>query len=62
MRKVPTLFERDWRGDKFRVVDKVNPECEWVMRGEGLPTRKYDGTAVLVENGELWCRYDAKGG
>ena len=62
MKKVPTLFERDWTGDKSRVLDRVNPACDWVMRGEGVPTRKFDGTAVLVEGQKLFVRYDAKKG
>ena len=62
MKKVPTLFERDWNGDKSRVLDRVNPACDWVMRGEGVPTRKFDGTAVLVEGQKLFVRYDAKKG
>ena len=53
MRKVPTLFERDWKGDRSRVTDQINPVCAWVFNGEGVATRKFDGTAVLIENGEL---------
>lgn len=62
MRKIPTIFERDWNGDKSRVLDKRVPECEWVFEGEGVATRKFDGTAVMIQNGELWVRYDAKNG
>ena len=45
MQKIPTLFERDWTGDRSRVLDKVNPEAAWVLAGEGVATRKRDGTA-----------------
>lgn len=62
MKKIPTLFVRDWQGDRSRVLDEVTPGCEWVLAGEGTPTRKRDGTAVLVQNGQLWRRYDAKRG
>ena len=62
MKKIPTLFERDWNGDKSRVTEQTNPLCQWVIDGEGVATQKYDGTACLIENGELWCRFDAKNG
>jgi hypothetical protein len=62
VKKIPTIFERDWTGDKSRVTDVCNPEALWVFQGEGVATRKYDGTAVLVEDGVLYCRYDAKNG
>lgn len=62
MKKVPSIFKRDWKGDKSRVTSEINPECLWVFRGEGIPTRKFDGTAVRILNGELWVRFDAKNG
>jgi hypothetical protein len=62
VKKIPTLFERDWDGDLSRVTDVVNPVCRWVIDGEGVATRKWDGTAVLIKGGELFCRYDAKNG
>jgi hypothetical protein len=62
MKKIPSIFVRDWKGDKSRVTDECNPETLWVFNGEGVATRKYDGTAVLVEDGVLYCRYDAKNG
>ena len=62
MRKIPTIFQRDWAGDKSKVIYVRNDECLWVFSGEGVPTRKFDGTAVLVENGQLFVRYDAKHG
>jgi hypothetical protein len=62
MKKIPTLFERDWSGDRSRVTEKVNPLSQWVVNGDGIATQKYDGTACLIENGELWVRFDAKNG
>lgn len=46
MRKIPTLFVRS--ADRRMVVDEVTPGCEWVLAGEGRPTRKIDGTCILV--------------
>jgi hypothetical protein len=40
MQKIPTIFERDWNGDRSRVIDKPNPACDWVFRGEGCATRR----------------------
>jgi hypothetical protein len=61
LKKIKSLFERDYQGDR-RVIDRVVPGAEWVAAGEGLATRKFDGTAVLVQGGRLFKRYDAKGG
>lgn len=47
MKKIPTLFKRDPE-DMKRVLPEVNPECQWVLDGEGIATRKYDGTCVLI--------------
>ncbi len=64
MRKIPTLFVRDWEGSKGRyVTDELTPGLEWVLAGEGVPTRKYDGTAIMVDaNGGLWARREVKPG
>jgi len=62
MKKIPSLFERDWDGDRSRVLPVVNPEAQWVIDGEGIPTRKRDGTAVLIRDGKMYARYDAKKG
>ena len=58
MKKIPTLFERDWAGDKSKVLPGV-PKVD--LTG-AVATRKFDGSAVLVENGKLYRRYDAKHG
>lgn len=62
MKKIPTLFERDWAGDKSRVVDKVHPGCEWVTLGEGIATRKLDGTSCLIRHGHLYKRRELSAG
>ena len=61
MKKIPTLFVRD-RGT-HRVTDEVTPGCEWVLAGEGVATRKYDGTCVMLDgNGKWWARREVKAG
>lgn len=62
MRKIPTIFERDWDGDRSRVLDKPVAGCEWVFAGEGVATRKYDGTSCLVKDGKLYRRHAVKAG
>ncbi|GHJ12857.1 hypothetical protein [Micromonospora sp. AKA38] len=62
MRKIPTLFRRDPE-DRRRVLDEVDPECRWVLDGEGVATRKYDGTCVLLDtDGTWWARREVKPG
>jgi len=60
MKKIPTMFERDWEGTRL-VIDKLAPGCEWVLV-EGLATEKIDGTSCLVRDGKLYKRYDCKKG
>ena len=60
MKKIPTLFERDWNGDRSRVVDQVHSGCEWVLAGEGWGTRKMDGTCCMVRSGRLYKRRELR--
>lgn len=62
MKKIPTMFERDWLGDKSRVIDKIHPGCEWARAGEGIATRKLDGTSCLVRDGKLYKRREVRDG
>jgi len=61
MKKIPSLFQRNYDGDR-RVRDEVVPGSEWVIAGEGVATRKWDGMAVMVKDGIAYKRYDAKVG
>jgi hypothetical protein len=62
MRKIPTLLKRDPE-DMKRVLPEVNPECQWVLDGEGIATRKYDGTCVMLDgSGDWWARREVKPG
>lgn len=62
MNKIQTIFERDWEGYYSRVTDKVVPGCEWVLEGEGVATRKYDGTCVMFDGEKWWARREVKDG
>lgn len=64
MKKIVSLFARnfDTAVDDRKVRDEVMPAAAWVAAGEGVATRKWDGMAVLVKDGALFKRYDAKRG
>jgi hypothetical protein len=61
MKKTPSLFMRNYDGDRL-VRDEIVPGSEWVVQGEGVATRKWDGTCCMVRDGKLYKRYDAKKG
>lgn len=58
MRKITSLFKRDYDGTRL-VYDEVVPGAEWVLAGEGVATRKFDGTCCMVRGGRLYKRFDA---
>ncbi|MDB5470581.1 MAG: hypothetical protein JWR84_2141 [Caulobacter sp.] len=62
MKKIPTLFDRDWTGDRSRVVATINPPCQWVIDGEGVATRKIDGACARVLGGVLYRRRELRQG
>lgn len=61
MQKIISLFQRNYDGDRL-VRDEITPGAEWVINGEGIATRKWDGTCCMIQNGVLYKRYDAKKG
>lgn len=65
MKKIPTLYVRDPE-DRRYVTDEVTRGCEWVLVGEGVPTRKCDGTCIRVQNDSeayaIWARREVKPG
>lgn len=56
MKKIPTLFIRD-PGNPLRVMNQVNSACEWVVKGEGVATRKWDGQPLRLHDGYWFKRY-----
>jgi hypothetical protein len=64
MRKIVSLFARnfDTAFDDRKVRDEIMPAAQWVADGEGVATRKWDGMAVLVKDGAVYKRHDAKNG
>lgn len=62
MKKIPTIYLRDPE-DRAHVTDEINPECQWVFDGEGVATRKFDGTCVKKSRtGMWWARREVKKG
>lgn len=63
MKKIPTLFEREFANHRVvKVTDKVTPGMEWVLEGKGVATIKLDGACCAIIDGKLYKRYDAKRG
>lgn len=63
MRKIPTLFEREFSDHKVvKVLNKVTPGMEWVLAGDGVATVKFDGSCCAIIDRGLYKRYDAKKG
>ena len=63
MKKIPTLFVRNFEeGGDRQVRDEIHPEAAWVAAGEGVATRKFDGTCCMVKDGGLYRRFEAKAG
>jgi hypothetical protein len=61
MKKIISLFQRDYEGNRL-VRPEIVPGAEWVLLGEGVATRKWDGTCCLVRGGRLYKRYEVKPG
>lgn len=63
MKKIPTLFKREFEGHKIvGITDEVTEGMEWVLEGKGVATVKVDGSCCAIIDGELYKRYDAKNG
>ena len=62
MKKIPTLFLRDFDRDPRYVTREPNPACGWVFEGEGIPTRKADGTCMMFDGTTWWARREVKPG
>jgi hypothetical protein len=57
MKKIISLFQRNYDGDRL-VRDEVVPGAEWVLAGEGVATRKYDGVCTMVRDNVLYKRLE----
>ena len=64
MKKIPTLFEREYKDHKVVGIKPTlsSPDLQWVLDGEGEATLKIDGSCCAVIDGLFYRRYDAKKG
>ena len=62
MKKIPTIFVRDMSSQPALLTTEVTSGCEWVLAGEGVATRKYDGMCCAMIDGDLWKRREVKPG
>jgi hypothetical protein len=56
MKKIISLFKRN-RGGDWAVYNELAQGAEWVRNGEGMATRKYDGACCMIQDGNLFKRY-----
>lgn len=61
MQKIISVFQRNYDGDRL-VRDEVVPGAEWVLAGEGMATRKWDGVCCMIEAGVFYRRFELKSG
>lgn len=61
MKKIKTIFKRNPENMR-EILPEVTPGCEWVFEGEGVATRKYDGSCCMVRDGKLYKRREVKEG
>lgn len=59
MNKTPSVFLRNFE-NMHEMTREVNPLCQWVLDGEGVPTRKYDGSCVMRGDMQWWARREVK--
>jgi len=61
MKKIPTIFKRNPYNMR-EILNEMHKDCAWVFAGEGVPTRKYDGTCCMIKNGSMLKRRELKKG
>lgn len=63
MKKIPTLFKREFEGHNIKRVlpELSSPDLEEVLL-HGIPTIKWDGACTMIKDGVFYKRYDAKRG
>lgn len=62
MQKIPTIFVRDMSRQPALVTPEWHRDCAWVAAGEGIATRKYDGTCCMIRSGKLYRRRELRAG
>ncbi len=60
MKKIKSLFKRNYGNGDQQIYNEVVEGSEWEIEGNGWATIKHDGTCCMVKNGQLYKRYDRK--
>ena len=61
MKKIPTIFKRNAE-NMSELTRESHEDCAWVFAGEGVATRKYDGSCCLIEGNVLYKRRELRKG
>lgn len=48
MKKIPSLFKRDFTKPDSPMTQEYTEGTEWVVDGEGVPTIKFDGACCMI--------------
>lgn len=64
MKKIPTLFVREFEDHKVIDIkpELTSPDLQWVLDGDGIATVKWDGSCCAIINNYFYKRFDAKDG
>ena len=62
MEKIDTIYNRDETVRGHPVIPGIKQQCAWVEEGEGIATRKLDGTNAKIESEQLFKRKKPKDG
>ena len=60
MIKIKTLYKLEKQGKGVKAIDEITDGSEWVIKGEGRPYLKLDGTACAIINGEFYKRLQVR--
>ena len=64
MKKIPTLFVREYEDHKVIGIkpELTSSDLQWVLDGDGIATVKWDGSCCAIIDGNFYKRFDAKEG
>jgi hypothetical protein len=61
MKKIPTLFKREFvNNQKVNIFPEITEGIDSEILKYGIPTVKWDGACCAVIDGVFYRRYDAK--
>jgi hypothetical protein len=60
MKKMVSLFKRNWDNKECPAYDEYEDGTEWVRHEFSKATQKHDGTSCLIKDGKLYRRLRAK--